>query len=347
MIRKVVLTVCFISVLLVKAQSDNSYTIPKESDIRALLEQNKVPGVAIGLINNGAIKNFVTIGKSHINDAITKKTIFDVASLTKTVTTELVLQLTTKGKWDLDEPLYKYWVDPDIKNDPHHKLLTTRHVLRHSTGFKNWRWMNEDNKLQFDFEPGTKFQYSGEGFEYLRKALENKFETTFQKLVDENVFAPNNMNNSSLVWDANIANLNFAGTHDKEGEPYTYEKSISSNAADNLLTSVEEFSQLGVHTLKEINKGNSIYQEMITKHSEVRPGIDFGLGWIIFKDLPNDEYALFNAGSDKGVNALIVLLPKSKNGLVILTNGDGGRALAMNLVSIILGDLGSAMLSRF
>jgi CubicO group peptidase (beta-lactamase class C family) len=39
--------------------------------------------------------------------------IFNVASLSKPISTLLTLQLVSNGDWDLDEPLYHYWVDPD------------------------------------------------------------------------------------------------------------------------------------------------------------------------------------------------------------------------------------------
>lgn len=47
----------------------------------------------------------------------------------------LTLRLVSSGEWNLDEPLANYWVDPDVASDPRHKLLTTRHVLSHRTGF--------------------------------------------------------------------------------------------------------------------------------------------------------------------------------------------------------------------
>jgi CubicO group peptidase (beta-lactamase class C family) len=51
----------------------------------------------------------------------------------------LTLQLVSIGQWQLDEPIYKYWTDPDVINDPRHLKLTTRHILTHQTGFDNWR----------------------------------------------------------------------------------------------------------------------------------------------------------------------------------------------------------------
>jgi len=79
----------------------------------------------------------------------------------------------------------------------------------------------------------------------------------------------------------------------------------------------------------------------------VKNGVDFGLGCIIINNLPSEEYALFNAGSDTGVNALILVLPKSRRGLIVFTNGDNGRALAMKMIVKTLGDTGKEILNRF
>jgi CubicO group peptidase (beta-lactamase class C family) len=57
--------------------------------------------------------------------------------------------------------------------------------LSHQSGFPNWR---ANNKLHFEFEPGTKFQYSGEGYEYLREALEHKFNKSLAELYNSVLF---------------------------------------------------------------------------------------------------------------------------------------------------------------
>ena len=329
------------------AQENPTVTVPDSKTINEWLSSSQVPTMAIATIENGALNAIQIESILEKKPPVTSKTVFDVASLTKTITTLLTLQLVQNGSWDLDEPVFQYWVDPDVQNDSLHKKLTTRHILSHRTGFVNWRRMHESKKLTFDFEPGSKFQYSGEGFEYLRKALENKFKISFEKLSDSLVFTPNKMTNSSLIWNKKIDSLGFAGTYDKSGNPYEYDKSFSANAADNLLTTVEDMGKLGVNIIKQQHLTPSVYNTMITKHSLVRDGIHFGLGWIVFDNLPNNEYALFNAGSDKGVNALILLLPNSKRGLVMITNGDNGRSLVMKSIGTLLGDTGKEILSRF
>ena len=81
-----------------------------------------------------------------------------------------------------------YWIDPDVQNDPRHKMLTTRHVLTHQSGFENWRSMSASKKLEFIADPGTKVNYSGEGLEYLRRALEKKFNEPLDQLARKRLF---------------------------------------------------------------------------------------------------------------------------------------------------------------
>lgn len=329
------------------AQNTNPNGGATAEEVSSWLIQAKVPGIAIAKIENGEVGLTIVEGTDVMGNEITASTLFDVASLTKTITTLTALKLVENNELDLDEPLYKYWIDPDLQEDLRHQKLTTRIILSHRSGFKNWKYMYENDSLAFDFEPGEKFQYSGEGFEYLRKALESKFDTSLEKLADSLVFNPTGIENSSLVWNNKMETFHFAGSHDKEGKAYEYEKTYEANAADNLLTTLSDFSTLVTALLNENYLDNALFTEMSEPHSTVREGINFGLGWIVFQDLPNGEYALFNAGSDTGVNSLIVLLPKSKSGLIVMTNGDNGRGLAMKAISVFLGNAGVSILERF
>jgi CubicO group peptidase (beta-lactamase class C family) len=171
----------------------------KASSIEQLMKDNNIPTLGLGLIEDGKLTGINVYGTQNGKMSAAYNSLFNVASLTKPVTAMTVLRLVSLGKWNL-EPLDNYWIDPDIANDSRHKKLTTRLILSHQTGFPNWRWMNKDNKLNFEFEPGTKYQYSGEGFEYLRKAIENKFHKSLEELAKEYVFQPLGMNDTSYIW---------------------------------------------------------------------------------------------------------------------------------------------------
>lgn len=177
------------------------FTDKKETE-RWLKEQH-IPALGIGYIEDGKVNEISVFGELEKGKKAPKNTIWNVASLTKPTVTMATLKLVNNGNWNLDEPIYHYWIDPDVKNDERHKTLTTRHILSHQTGFPNWRWddVESEKKLRFQFDPGTNYQYSGEGFEYLKKALENKFKLPIEKLVDSLIFKPLKMKDTRFYWD--------------------------------------------------------------------------------------------------------------------------------------------------
>ncbi len=320
-------------------------SLADREEIMELLQKYKVPAMGLGIIENGKLIAVNAYGEIKKDVTAPYNTIFDVASLTKSVVTMTTLQLVENGDWNLDKPLYSYWVDPDIINDSLHKKLTTRHVLTHTSGFNNWRWMDATGKLQFHFEPGKKFKYSGEGFEYLRKALESKFKISLQRLSDSLLFRPLGMKDSRHAWDENVDESRFAIGHDTLKNSYELPKENKPNGADNVLTTIEDFGIFGINVFEKLNTTKGAHQEMVKPQVMVREKIAMGLGWFIFPDLPNDEYALYNAGGDPGVHTVIVLLPKSQKGLIIFTNGDNGYLLYKELLPKLV-EVGAEIISR-
>jgi CubicO group peptidase (beta-lactamase class C family) len=305
-----------------------------------------VPAVGIGVIRDGKLREVRVEGELLKGQPAPYDTIFNVASLTKPVVTMVTLRLVAEGKWDLDEPLAKYWVDPDVVNDPRHRLLTTRHVLAHQTGFKNWRWLDEGEKLQFHFEPGTQHQYSGEGFEYLRRALEKKFDVSLAALSQKYVFDVVGMPDTQHAWDARTDESRFAQWHDAKGEhAYPDHRTTRVNAADDLLTTVEDYGRFGVWVMNGAGLPAPLFTAITSPVAPIRENQAMSLGWELFSNLSGGEYALIHSGSDKGVKALIILLPKSKQGLVLMTNSDNGFALFEKIIIETL-PLGKELMAR-
>lgn len=307
------------------------------------LQQNKIPVLGLGIIRNGQLQQLKMYGELHKGVAAPYNTIFNVASLTKPVTAIVALKLISQGKWDLDEPLYKYWTDPDLVQDPRHKQLTTRFVLSHQTGFPNWRWMNPDQKLSFQFTPGTRYQYSGEGMEYLRKALEKKFKKSLQQLADELIFRPLQMKDTRYVWNLKVDTARFAPGQDANGNIYETVKNTSPNAADDLLTTIEDYGKFLVSVMHGEGLSAEIGEAMKTAQVASTKGKHFGLGFEIY-DLGNDQYALSHGGSDKGVQTIVFILPQTGEGLLIFTNSDNGTAVYELLIRHYLGDNGEKII---
>ena len=311
--------------------------------IPAWMAENHVPCVGIGVLENRQLKSVQVFGELQKKVPAPVNTIFNIASQTKTVVTMLVLKLAEAGQWNLDEPLCQYWVDPDVVNDPLHKKLTTRHVLSHQTGFVNWRIDHPTKRLTFDFEPGTKYQYSGEGFEYLKKALENKFGKPLNELLDSFVFIPLGMKDTRY-WSETLDVSRLALWHDANGEKYETSYKTNVSAADDLLTTVGDYTTFCLDVVRGGGLSAVLFNDMVRPQVKIKEHYARGLGWGVVTDLPNGEYALEHGGSDIGVRTMAVLLPKSGRGIVVMTNGDNGMNVYTNVIKESL-DSGEAILN--
>lgn len=303
------------------------------------LQENKIPTLGLGIIENGKLQKVKVFGEIKKGISAPYNTIFNVASLTKPVTAIVALKLVSLGKWSLDEPVYKYYTDPDVVNDPRNKELTTRIILSHQTGFPNWRFMNESKKLNFQFEPGTKYQYSGEGYEYLRKALEKKFNKSLQKLAEELVFKPLKMEDTSFVWTKNLDTSRLAIGYDKDGNAYKSLKNLTPNAADDLTTSIEDYGKFLVNVMNGGNLSDQVFAEMVSPQVATKNGKHFGLGFEIY-NFKNGDFAISHGGADKGVQTIFFIFPKTKKGLIIFTNVDDGYKVYEKLLNYYLGEQG-------
>ena len=195
-------------------------TRPSEAalaQLSLLMEVTGVPGVSMGVVRDGKL---VWQYQAGVVDAETKKpvdrsTLFPAASLGKPVFAHAALRLVDEGKLDLDAPLKSY-VPDHAPADPHGDRISARHVLSHSTGLRNWR-NSADQPLVPAFEPGSRFQYSGEGFYYLQRAVEKIAGTSFERFMEERLFEPIDMRSSTYGWREDTAARLWVGH--RRGEP--------------------------------------------------------------------------------------------------------------------------------
>ncbi|UCE08462.1 MAG: beta-lactamase family protein, partial [bacterium] len=129
LLTKLLATIFFGTML--QAHINTKINLNFEDKINNWLVEYNVPTVGIGIIENGEVTFVKVFGELKKGVPAPDNPIFGVASMTKPVVAMLTLKLVEAGQWNLDEPLFHYWVDPDVANDPRHKKLTTRHVLSH------------------------------------------------------------------------------------------------------------------------------------------------------------------------------------------------------------------------
>jgi serine beta-lactamase-like protein LACTB, mitochondrial len=130
----------------------------------------------------------------------TERTVYRLASISKTITAVAALQLAEAGKLDLDAPIQAYVPGFPKKQWP----ITPRHLLTHQSGLRHWsveEWTQTRHfpslaaalePIQDDpllFEPGTRASYSSVGYTVLGRVVEGASGQDYLSYVRKNVFA--------------------------------------------------------------------------------------------------------------------------------------------------------------
>ena len=153
-----------------------------------------MPAVSIAIVRDGRLawQRAFGVKDTATNEPVDVNTSFAACSDTKPVFAYGVLKLCEKGVLNLDTPLTKY-TSLRTTADPRIELITARHVLNHTTGFPNWR---QGPDLPIEFTPGSKNQYSGEGFSYLQSVVVEITGKSFEDFMHNDILKPLGMTSS-------------------------------------------------------------------------------------------------------------------------------------------------------
>jgi CubicO group peptidase (beta-lactamase class C family) len=181
--------------------------------VEAYRDRLKIPGLSAAIVEDGRLSWAGGFGYADLERRIpaTADTLYHIASLTKTFTAILVLQLVEQGKLDLDEPIAHY--SKDFKDD----AVRIRHLLSHTS----------------EGTPGEHYNYNPDRFEYLKAVLETKTGKSIRTLFVETFLDPLAMRDSvpgpDVVKDAakwavlGQDNLErYRRTLPRLAKPYTY-----------------------------------------------------------------------------------------------------------------------------
>jgi len=172
----------------------------QEKLLQDLTKQYGISGIQLVCIKGNKEKDFNLGTISQGSDRkVTARTIFEAASLSKCVFAYAVLRLYDRGIINLDTPLVNYTgpYERFVSTDPRYAKITARMVLRHTTGLPNW---GDDKVAKLIFTPDSTFSYSGEGFQYLQRAVEKLTGKSLNEIARQEVFIPLGMANSSYTW---------------------------------------------------------------------------------------------------------------------------------------------------
>ncbi|HEX7027472.1 MAG TPA: serine hydrolase domain-containing protein, partial [Gammaproteobacteria bacterium] len=310
------------------------------------LKAYEVPGVSVALIEDGRLVWTVAYGEQDSGAPATDATLYNVASLAKPVSAETMLRLASSGRISLDEPMYRHWIDPDIRDDPRHRLLAPRMSLLHQTGFPNWRYQTE-GKLRFLRDPLAEPGYSGEGYEYAARFVQEKLGRRFDRLAQELVFNPVGMRNTSYIgrdWFADRIAVP-QGPEGEFGRPAIRDSWV---ASDDLYTTAADYGRFVACVLRGEGLSEDLAARRFTitddQHGEMCAALSlaadlcparmgYALGWIGF-EYPDDTI-MMHTGKDWGEQTLAFFSLRRRLGVVVLTNGANGMRVAAKVAALL------------
>ncbi|WP_298541723.1 serine hydrolase domain-containing protein [uncultured Aquimarina sp.] len=335
------------------------FDIPKDSldtFISTKMAEYKIPGISIAIINEGKVVYNKTQGYANAEEKspITEQTIFEGASISKPVFGFFVMTFVEEGILDLDKPLYEYMEYPDIAHDERYKKITTRMALCHQTGFQNWREDDEDNILKIQFEPGTDYFYSGEGYQYITQVLKHilntddkGLEAEFQKRIgkpiglEHTVYVqddytrkhkaePYDENNNWVDWKNNY-------WFKKENNIFSAPASLHSESID--------FSKWMIAVMNEEILSEESYTELLKPHSKV-PYDEFDVRYTLgFTNIQIPFTNIYcHGGNNIGFTSWFLLDTEKDWGYILFTNSEYGEQLGQDMFFYLLADPGSTKL---
>ncbi len=354
--RKFIFTLIFIFFLslFLYSQTDLSDEIKEiETFIKNQMEVEKVPGIALGIMK-GDFTWAKGFGFSDLENKIPMKEIssFRLASVTKPMTATAILQLSEKGKINLDDEVQKYVPYFPRKNYP----VIIRYLLGHLGGIPHYKSYDElhiktpkDTKeaieifVNYDLvaEPGTVYHYSSYGYNLLGAVIEGASKTSYGKYMEENIWKPLEMKNTCMDSQDEIIPNRVKGYRILEGEIKNSEfVDMSSRFAGggtrstviDLLKFVKGLREGKITSKESLEK---MFTSMITKGGEIT---NYGYGWFV-RPL-NGHFFVYHTGSQQETRTFLGYLPKKDIAVSFACNLEGinPSLYGLRVIQIILDE---------
>jgi CubicO group peptidase (beta-lactamase class C family) len=233
-----------------------------EKMYREYAEKHHMAGYAFGIVADGKLVFSGSGGWADINKKVpaTTRSIFRIASMSKSFTAMAILQLRDQGKLQLDDPVSKYVSElkgQQLTTDA--PEITIRHLMTHSAGFpEDNPWGDRQladtdqqllellrQKISFSNVPGIAYEYSNLGFALLGYIIQKVSGIPYSSSIEKNIWQPLGMAQSSWEYKKVPAPL-LAHGYRWVNEGWKEEALLSDGvwgAMGGMLTSIESFSK--------------------------------------------------------------------------------------------------------
>lgn len=334
---------CLLLVLLLWAPTLSA----QHEDIRLQLERiilydtevslEDTPGFVVGLIDRDSTFIFEFGKEADSDSTLSDQSIFEIGSISKTLTASLCASLANQGLLDLDSPANAYL--PTLYQNPRLEQLTLRHLLQHTSGFpkrpsffgrKNhdiqdpYAYYSKADLLEFYSEyltvsPIGTFRYSHTNYGLLEIIIEAATQLDYEQALAKYLLHPLGMNSTFVALPENI--LEVTAGLDRRGkavEPWTFNSFAASEGVKSSLDDIVKFVRA------HIRPDGQLHTTLQATHTAAgietyNPRSDVSMGWHIIKS-KKWYNILTHSGHTSGHHCYIACVPETQTGVVVLSN---------------------------
>lgn len=317
-----------------------------------------VPGLAVAILRNGEVVYAAGYGvrEAGTQDKVDADTLFSSGSVSKMVTAAMTLRLVDQGKLALDTDVNTYlrrWQIPAAPEITHGKKPTLRMLMSHTSGLGQHGFKDyapglplptalqtldglppaKNPPVRFEYEPGSRQQYSGGGTTVTQVVIEDVTQRSFGEMAQVLVFDPLTLKRANFENPLSASRGNIAKAHDDNGQaaaaPLGWQ-SMPELAASGLWTSARDLGTFTAALIKSY-RGESTFlaqrtaAQMMTEVARSGRGLGPGL------EGSGSERIFHHGGANDSYKAWIEGNLVTGDGIVVLTNGADGGDLGREL----------------
>lgn len=323
-----------------------------------------VPGVSVAVVHDGKLEWARGWGVRDLNSCapVTPETDFQAASISKMVTALTALRLVEQGKLSLDDDInrsLRSWkLAPDDRLAPQH--VTLRELLSHTAGLNVWGFPGyavgaplpdavqvlngaapaNTEAVKVVLPVGRQWQYSGGGYVIARLLLSDVSGVPFDRLAQREVLGPLAMRRSAFAQPPSPAILRDAALGHIGGKVVAGGYHVYPELApDGLWTTPSDLARLLIGVQASASgRASALLSPQMTAQMLTPVKNDWGLGAMLHGAGADRRFG--HDGVNEGFEATMVAHVEKGNGVVVMTNGAGGKRLADEIVRAVSADYG-------
>lgn len=340
-------TVCLL-LLLCAAQAVAQTAPPaqpvSDGDIKNILVDRidagkKSVGIVVGTIGPAGTR-VVGYGKLSAADPRTPDgdSVYEIGSVTKVFTSLLLADMVNKGEVKLDDPVAKFLPATVKIPERNGKKITLVDLATQSSGLPrmptNFHPKDPQNpyadytpeqmyeflsSYQLTRDPGEKYEYSNLGVGLLGFALSLRASKDYETLVRERILKPLKMENTAVAFTPAMK-AHLAGGHDASLKPAAnWDIATLTGAGAIRSTTNDMLKFLGAwlgYTQSPL--AAAMKTQLATRRPTGMSDMEIALGWHIQKKY--DREIVWHNGGTGGYHSFVGFDPKSRTGVVVLSN---------------------------